>query len=45
MDEAFDDEIEIIRDDDGMAVIGSDAAVQSFLESEGLVPGTSGSID
>ena len=37
MDEAFDDEIEIIRDDDGMAVIGSDAAVQSFLESEGLV--------
>src|SRR6476469_3264700 len=32
----MDDEIQLIRDDDGLAVIGDPTAVERFLESEGL---------
>ncbi|MEU7035126.1 hypothetical protein ABZ958_15745 [Streptomyces sp. NPDC046237] len=32
----MDDEIQLIRDDDGLAVIGSEATVERFLISEGL---------
>lgn len=32
----MDDEVELVRDDNGMAVIGDPAAVQRFLQSQGL---------